>query len=193
MVPGDLLRLVAGHCERLGLEYYVTGSMASTLYGRYRTTEDVDVVVELPSWKVRDFCAAFPAPEFYIDADLALECSRSGAMFNIVHVPSALKADIMPFKDTPFDNSRLSRRRRIQIDATTAAWFAAPEDVILKKLEFFREGGSDKHLSDIASMLQFSGHQIDRAYIEHWALRIGVTTQWEFVLRRVADAPRYEP
>ncbi len=61
---------------------------------------------------------------------------------------------------------------------------AAPEDVILGKLWYYQVGGSEKHLRDIAAMLQVSGHEIDMAYIEHWAQQLGVTEEWRTVLGR---------
>lgn len=169
MLPLDLVRLVCGLRERMKLEYFVTGSVASSYYGEFRNTHDIDVVIELPSWRVHDFCAAFPDPEWYVDEETAKRAAAAGDMFNILHIPSGLKADIMVFRGTPFDESRLFRARRVELPAESgggSAMFAAAEDVILKKLEFFRERGSDKHLRDIASMLKVSGPEIDLAYIE---------------------------
>lgn len=59
------------------------------------------------------------------------------------------------------------------------ATFAAPEDVTLKKMEYYREGKSDKHLRDIAGVLKISGDEIDEEYIEAWVDRLGVREIWE--------------
>jgi hypothetical protein len=63
--------------------------------------------------------------------------------------------------------------------------FSSPEDVILKKLEFYREGGSEKHLRDIAGVLKVQGDKIDRRYIAGWASRLGVADIWEEIFRRL--------
>lgn len=76
------------------------------------------------------------------------------------------------------------RTRRLRPGKDYEVTFASPEDVILKKMEYYREGGSDKHLRDIAGILKISGAQIDRAYIEDWASRLGVSEIW----RQVSDA-----
>jgi hypothetical protein len=56
---------------------------------------------------------------------------------------------------------------------------APPEYVIVRKLEYFREGGSEKHLRDIRSMLNVSGDQIDRSILDDWIARQGEVTQWK--------------
>src|SRR5947209_5633717 len=103
MLPLDLVRLIAGVCERLELPYFVTGSLASTFYGEYRATHDVDVVVELPSWQVKDFCAAFPEPDWYVSEETAMRAARGPGMFNVIHVPSALKLDMIVLGGDRFD------------------------------------------------------------------------------------------
>ena len=63
MLPLDLVRAVAEASVKIGSPYFVTGSVASSYWGVYRTTHDVDIVVELPSWRVREFCGSFPPPD----------------------------------------------------------------------------------------------------------------------------------
>ncbi|HMN41419.1 MAG TPA: hypothetical protein PKE29_11285 [Phycisphaerales bacterium] len=181
----DLVERVADVCERIEVPYYITGSVASSFYGESRLTQDVDVVIELPSWKVREFCEAFPPDEWYVDAEAAMEAVRFSRMFNVLHPSSGLKIDVMGVKDSPFDESRLGRARRVGTYASRPIMFAAPEDVILKKLDFYREGGSDKHLRDITSMFKVSGGDFDLAYTERWALRIGVQSEWRMIKERL--------
>jgi hypothetical protein len=181
----DLLDAIAKVCSGLKLPYYITGSVASSYYGEYRSTQDVDVVIELPSWHVAAFCDAFPEPEWYVSREAAMDAARGPGMFNIVHPGSGLKIDVMVFKDTPFDESRLSRARLVHPEGASPVMMAAPEDIILKKLEFYREGGSDKHTRDIASMFRVSGEQIDLTYIEKWVPRIGVQREWAMIKERL--------
>lgn len=63
--------------------------------------------------------------------------------------------------------------------------FAAPEDVILKKLIYYREGGSEKHIRDIMGVMRVLGNSIDLDHIAQWAKRLGVQTEWESVLQKV--------
>lgn len=189
MRPVEHLMLrVAATCEELALPYFVTGSVASMAWGESRHTLDVDIVIELASWKVRDFCAAFPPPEYYVSEEAAMAAARAATQFNIVWTSLGVKADIMVFRGAPFDESRLARARRVQLPDVGTIMVSAPEDVILKKLEFFREGGSDKHLRDITSMIRISGDQFDWPYIEAWALRLGVVKEWRMIQERLRSA-----
>ena len=142
--PEQLMVRVAEVCNRLRLPYFVTGSVASIAYGEARFTQVVDIVVELPSWNVREFCEAFPAPDYYVSPEAALAAAQGPGQFNIIWVPEGVKADIMIFSDTPFNESRLGRARKLTLAGGGEVMFSAPEDVILKKLEFFREGQSQK-------------------------------------------------
>jgi len=159
--------------------------VASSYYGTYRTTEDVDVVVELPSWNVKEFCAKFPDPTWYVDEIAAAEAVRFYGMFNIIHNPSALKIDVIAVKEAPYHELRLDRARPVAAYGDRLIRFSTPEDVILSKLEFYKMGQSDKHIRDIARMFEMSGSSFDLVYIEMWAPRIGVSREWAMMKERL--------
>jgi hypothetical protein len=190
----EFVALICSQIESLGLEYYIVGSTASIFFGEPRLTQDVDIVVELPSWKVRDLVSLFPEPDFYVSEIAAREAVNIGGMFNVIHVPSGYKADLVVFQGEPFDECQLSRKRSVSISGEQKAWMASPEDVILKKLEYYRQGQSDKHLRDITGMIRVLGWSVeplsgepglDRGYIEQWAARLGVTDEWRAILLKL--------
>ena len=82
----------------------------------------------------------------------------------------------------------MNRVRQLPVLAERTVSFAAPEDVILKKMQYYQEGGSDKHLRDIAGVLLVQGERVNRQDIAEWAARLGVTEVWELVLSRVAKS-----
>jgi len=92
------------------------------------------------------------------------------------------------FRQSKFDRSRLARARSLATAGTVAS-FASPEDVIVKKLQYFREGGSEKHLRDIAGVLKTQANRIDREYIVEWAARLGLLEEWRLVASRLASPP----
>jgi hypothetical protein len=183
----ELLRFAVGALERAGAQYYVTGGQAAALWGEPRTTIDIDIVAELASWRVRDFCAEFAEPDFYVDPEAAMHAVRFGGMFNIIHVPSGYKLDIIASNDTPHDGLCFDRARRVDVGGREAA-FASPEDIILKKLEYVRDHRSDKQMRDIAAIIRVRADQLDRGYIDQWSLRLGVRDAWEFVRNAVDRA-----
>src|SRR4051812_36846269 len=91
MLPLEIVGRVAAVCEAMKCPYFVTGSVASSYWGVYRSTHDADIVIEIPSWHVDEFCGQFPRPDWYVDAVAALEAVRQGEMFNIVHEPTGFK------------------------------------------------------------------------------------------------------
>ena len=185
MEQDELLRRAVGVFERLGLRYFVTGSVATIFYGEPRFTADIDVVVDLPPSRIADFCAAFPSPEFYLSEEsVRLAVARRG-QFNLIHPTSGLKVDVMIPADTEHNHSRFSRVRRLSPGPGFEASFSSPEDVILKKLEFYQAGGSDKHLRDIASVIKTSGATLDLEYVDAWSRRLGLDDLWRAARQRL--------
>jgi hypothetical protein len=186
MEPSDLLRKVAEPLERLGVPYAVVGSMASTAYGELRFTNDVDVVMDLRTEHVEAFCSAFPAPEFYLSRSAVESAVLKRFQFKIIHPSSGLKADCIIAGSDPFNQNQLSRALRLPREGGAyVVRFASPEDVIIKKLEYFRLGESEKHVRDICGILKAQGDRIDRGYIRRWAQRMGLVDIWDAVLARI--------
>ncbi|HMO64692.1 MAG TPA: nucleotidyl transferase AbiEii/AbiGii toxin family protein [Verrucomicrobiota bacterium] len=185
MPEADLLSLFAAPLNRLGAPYFVGGSVASMLYGEPRVTHDIDLVVELRSADLPGLAAAFPAPEFYLPpvAVIALELTREQrGHFNAIHVPTGLKADFYPAGRDPLHAWAFPRRRQFDCEGIRLP-VAPPEYVILRKLEYLREGGSEKHVRDIRGMLAVAAAEIDRIALEEWILRRGVMDLWQTVNR----------
>lgn len=105
--------------------------------------------------------------------------------FNVIHPGSGNKVDFMIARDDAWGKSQFTRRVRKLILPDRETYVAAPEDVILGKLWYYHEGGSEKHLRDIVGMLQVSEDEIDRSYITHWAGQLHVLEAWQGVLERL--------
>ena len=178
MEPSDLLRYVARAFERIDLRYFVTGSTVTIFYGEPRLTNDIDIVVDLSERQIAEFCRQFPETEFYVSEAAVREAVRRKTQFNIIHPASGLKVDVIIPEPTPFNRSRFGRVRHVHPEEDFEASFSSPEDAIIKKMEYYRQGGSEKHLRDIAGVLKASGEQIDRAYITRWANEMGLDDIW---------------
>jgi hypothetical protein len=183
--PRDLLLIAADVLDRLETSYFVSGSVASSIYGEYRSTLDVDIVIDLRLGKISDLAESFPDSEYYVSVPAIRQALEDASQFNVIHAPSGLKIDFMVPDIDAFTRLRFERARSIEIAPGRPVRVSAPEDVILKKLEYFKMGGSDKHLRDIASMIRVSGETFDRAYLERWADTLGVREEWDAVKARV--------
>jgi hypothetical protein len=182
----DLLKKIVKTFEKLDIPYLVTGSVASMAYGEPRLTNDIDIVAGIEDRHVAGLIEEFPADEFYISDSMIKEAISRHGQFNIIDPSSGLKIDVIIKKNTSFDNSRFRRKKRLLPSETYEADFAAPEDVIIKKMEYYHEGGSEKHLRDIAGILKISSESVDLNYVSDWANRLGLTDIWALIQARVA-------
>jgi hypothetical protein len=169
------------------MDYMIVGSHASIYYGEPRFTQDVDVVIGLTPSVLPGFLERFPPSEFYVSETAAREAVAQRGQFNIIHGASGIKIDVFIGKDTEYDRVRFGRRQRLPLVPGRDAYFARPEDVILYKLLYFKEGGSDRHLRDIVGMLAVSEADIDVEYVSRWARRLGVGDLWDATRRRAED------
>lgn len=185
LTPFELMQKAANCFDRLGVSYRIVGSMASMAYSEPRFTNDIDFLVDLKPENVPALDAEFPDPDFYLSTSSAFEAIRQRRQFNILHIPSGLKIDVIQRKDTEFGQLDITHGRRLTNEGFYDAWFGSPENVILMKLRYFQDGGSEKHLRDIASVLLVQDQAIDRTYITEWAEKLGVLAEWEIVRERV--------
>ena len=170
--------------NRLGLRYIVSGSIASILYGEPRFTNDLDVVVFLRHDDIRRMVEAFPSPEFYVPPveAIAAEIARpEKGQFNVIHVGTGFKADMFTTGRDDFNAWAFRHARTLDFKGEPVA-VAPIECVIVRKLEYFREGRSDKHLRDIRGMLNVSGQLIDEPALQEWIQRRGVEAEWRTVV-----------
>jgi hypothetical protein len=180
MPEPDLIALFVRPLNDLGIRYLVSGSVAAMLYGEPRVTHDIDLVVFLRYNDIARLPTAFPPPEFYVPPPevIGAELSRERGSFNIIHADSGLKADLYGVSRDEIDAWAFRNATNYSIKGITIN-LAPPEYVIVRKLEFYREGGSEKHVRDIRSMLAVSGDQIDNSEINEWIQRRGVQEQWQ--------------
>lgn len=169
--------------NRAGIRYAVSGSVAAIIYGEPRLTHDVDLLAFLNEQHIKQFPEIFPSSDFYVPPAevIAAELSREKrGHFNIIHVNTGFKADFYPPGRDEMNAWAFQRKRSVQFEGETVT-VAPPEYVIVSKLEYYREGGSEKHIRDIRSMLAVSGDQIDKSELYEWIQRRGLQEQWQKV------------
>jgi len=176
----DVLKDVVSRFDSEGIEYFLVGSLAAMYYGRPRFTQDVDLVVRIKSRQVSQIERLFPLADYYCPPNEVLrdEVVRKGS-FNLIHQNSGIKVDIVLDKETDFYTSEFSRKVKLEVAPGIEVYIASPEDLILKKLDYYREGQSEKHLTDICEIMM--GTKIDESYLEKWVERLSLKKEWEKV------------
>jgi hypothetical protein len=173
----EVLAHVAELLDRLGIPYVVGGSIASMQYGALRMTLDADVVIDLRPEHVDPLTDALSS-EFYVDRMAMREALHERRSFNAIHLESLFKIDFFVTRTGPFDRSELSRAiaRPGVVPGAPPIRFKTAEDVLLRKLLWFREGGesSEQQWKDVLSLLAVQRGRLDEEYLGHWADEIGV-------------------
>lgn len=163
-----------------GIRYAVTGSVATIFYGEPRLTNDVDFVVFLNDADISRLPNAFPAADYYLPPAevITVEARREQrGHFNIIHLDSGLKADLYLAGRDELNAWALKARREARFGEEPVS-LAPPEYVIVRKLEYYREGGSDKHLRDIRSILALQDNKLDASALNDWIGRLRLEPEW---------------
>jgi hypothetical protein len=178
--PGILQALepVVEAFEGLGIRYQIGGSVASSAYGIARATLDVDLVADLNELPIHSFVEAL-RDAYYIDEDRVSDAVRRRSSFNVIHLATMIKIDVFVLKSRPYDRVAFGRARMENLgedEATRRYYVASPEDVILNKLDWYRQGGgvSERQWNDVLGILKVQQSSLDREYLRHWAEELGL-------------------
>lgn len=173
----DVALLVAAALEAAGIPYFLGGSLASSIHGEPRATNDIDFVVDLGPWQVRRLADAL-GPDFAVDEIALADAVRRGGTANVFYLPLVTKIDLFVRGNAPFDEAEFARSRptRVRPDGATLR-VKSPEDTVLRKLLWFVAGGnvSERQWRDIVAVLRIGQSTLDWIYLSTWANRLGLT------------------
>lgn len=175
----EVLQDATTRLERAGIQYMLTGSIALSYYAQPRMTRDIDLVAELSGRNARSVTGLF-APDYYISESDVSNAIAGAGMFNVLHLEKLVKLDFIVRKDTPYRRHEFGRRKRVRMPGFEA-WIVSREDLILSKLAWAKDSGSEMQMRDVRALLA-SG--VDRPYLERWAKELSVAE----LLRKCLDA-----
>lgn len=184
MQEPNLFLIFAGRLNKLGIPYMITGSVASIIYGEPRLTHDIDIVIDIPCNLTDKFSSMFPFDDFYLPTKEVLTneiLRESRGHCNIIHHETGFKADIYFAGNNSFQHWALSNVKIIDFSGEQLP-IAPIEYVIIKKLEFYKEGNAQKHLRDIISMMQNSKDIIDEKLLKNYLKEFGLEKEWNLCL-----------
>ena len=171
----DVTLHVVRELDRLGISYLVVGSLASSLHGIPRSTQDADLVVDLPASKVAQLVSAL-GDDFYVEIDHARDAVERKTSFNVIHLDTMFKVDLFVLGDAPLDQLEMDRRQRFQLSDEVPLEVASAEDTVLQKLRWYQlgRGVSDRQWQDAVGVLRVQAGKLDRTYLEEHARALGV-------------------
>jgi hypothetical protein len=176
----EVLHIVVTRLDAAGLPYMLSGSTALGAYATPRMTRALDLVVQVEAHAAERLVQAF-AEDFYCDADAVRHAVGARGMVNVIHLAHVVKVDLIVRKDTPYRLLEFERRRPLPIDGQRM-WVVSPEDLVLSKLLWAKQGASAIQLEDVRDVLQ-SVPDLDWAYLDAWAGELGLASMLSEVRR----------
>jgi len=172
----DVALRVAAALDEAGCEYFVGGSVASSLQGEPRATNDIDIVVAMMPHRIREFVKRL-GPDFEVDEEALRDALMRGSCANIFYLPMVTKIDIFALGSGKYDEVEFNRRRKIRVQSSGEELYVkAPEDTVLRKLLWYRDGGevSSKQWRDVIEVLRVSASEMNHHYMRTWAEKLKI-------------------
>src|SRR5712692_10054858 len=176
----EVLKMVTGRLDAVGIPYMVTGSMALNYYAVPRMTRDIDVVVELSTPDADRMCDLF-RDDFYIEPETVRESVEKRGTCNIIHMALVVKVDLVVRKDSEYRRTEFARRRKVSLEGHPF-FIVAPEDLVISKIDWAKDTRSEVQLADARNLLR-STPGLDRPYLERWTTRLGLEALYREVLK----------
>ena len=177
----DLLKRVTAALEGVGIAYMIAGSTGSSFHGHPRATNDLDIIIA-PSEKQLDAFVAYLGADYYVSTDAAKAAFNDKTMFNVVDNATGWKVDLVVRKERAFSIEEFQRRRKVRMMGSDV-FIVSPEDVILSKLEWAKNSGSEQQLRDALGVIEVQGDDLDLEYLEKWARALNVEDSLEWLLK----------
>jgi len=186
MFPEELLAKITEILENLKIPYAITGGFAISVWGRPRSTADIDIIVEMQEKNIKPLAKMVTDIDknFYADEDMIRDALLHKSEFNFIHPDTGLKVDFFVMADNPYNKLKIKRAILRDVFGVTKAYFVSPEDLILSKLLWSKESDSWKQKEDIKTVLNNSKIKLDFKYINSWAGKQGTSEILEELLKK---------
>lgn len=164
-------------CQKCGIEPIIGGSVASSIWGDPRLTNDVDVMVRILDngpCLVSELQSRFAvAPDAITEAESLASWPRS---FQAIHEESVFKVDVFLMDDSPFARWETETAKRLDIFGGVVARVLAPEAIALEKLRWYElsNRASDRQWNDIVKLIETQGDEFGSQEFLRWGEELGL-------------------
>lgn len=172
-----VLKQLTDALDDLKIDYAIGGSVASSLYGKVRFTQDADITVAPFNDKAEQLYNALKE-NFYISKEAMYHAVSNRDSFNIIHLEYAFKIDLFIQKDDDFHRLIFNRRKKVKLDESINHLFdiVSAEDIILLKLQWYQSAGSvsERQWSDVLGVLTVQARSLDMKYLRSCSEKLGL-------------------
>jgi hypothetical protein len=185
----DALAAFLAILDDLKIVYALGGSMASSVYGKVRFTEDADITVE-PFPAAVDMLIKRLTPEFYVSRDAVTQALAQRGSFNVIYIATVFKIDVFVRNETPFQKQLLLHRRQVAIPGLSRpVWAVSPEDILLLKLDWYKQAGcvSEKQWNDILGLIEMQKDRLNLTELRRWAMELATGELLEKAWKQIQE------
>lgn len=191
MPLGDPLRVihkVAQIFQKLGVDYLVGGSLASSLHGVPRATQDIDIVADLTGKDIGKLVELLSV-DFFADIEMIEKAVSRKSSFNIIERENIFKVDIFVMSYDETSRMEMSRRVPYTItndnDENQSVYICSAEDIIAHKLYWYNlgEGVSERQWNDALNVIKIQKNRLDIEYLHQVCSARGVAELLERALQ----------
>lgn len=180
---GEFLLRITTALEMNAIPYMLTGSLASSMYGIPRATNDIDLVIDPTRPQLLSLVQLLTRVGLVAETEAALRALRDRTQFNVIDFRRGWKVDLIIRKEREFSAVEFARKETHEVQGMRLT-LATPEDVVLAKLEWAKISPSERQLEDIAGILRMQRDSLDWDYLEHWVKLLDVGKEWESARER---------
>lgn len=179
MSQQELLKKVVELLDRNGIDYMITGSVASSLQGEPRSSHDIDLVIAIRDSDIPILTEVFASPDYYLEEGAVREAIARKSMFNLIESREGDKIDFWILTKEPFDQSRFARKREQEVFGIRVKVSTAEDTILAKLLWAVKSGGSQKQFTDALRVFEVQYKNLDLSYLDQWAGNLGFSSLWQ--------------
>ena len=163
MILTDGLKKIVDILNNEEIDYMIVGGFAVNYYNRVRFTADIDIIVQIYPHHIEKIVQHFPDWMPFLSS--FKESAERGIVFNLTDYETGVKYDFMTFQVTEYNWYAFERRQKVDY-LGIECFIAAPEDLIISKLQCYNISKSEKQWGDLNYLINLE--DLNMYYLEGW-------------------------
>lgn len=186
----EFLKMILAVLDEAGIDYMIGGAVAVWPWGEPRSTQDIDIVIQLGIEHINALSKELEKVEIFLPPDIIMENlyeTRGDLPINAIHGASGYKAEMFLVREED-ELRKAAFQRRVKVDfgpEVGEIYIHSPEDLIIYKMLYYSLSQQTKHIRDIGSIIKTIGEQLDYEYIQRWAAEKQLVAIWQEILQEL--------